>query len=429
MRKKKIAALGAAVLMVISLTGCVFDSSVEEMFTLPQAPLEYEGLMEELNRLVDDGYEYLSPASGKGTQSVQMVDLNNDGQEEAVAFFRRAEDEKPLKIFVFQNVNEDYELLCTMASSGSSIDSVYYEDLTGDGKPEIIVGWKISTDLHTLAAYSVGREFISLINTSYIRFALQDINQDEKMDLLVILPDNKAGTVCQWYEWQADQLLPSGSAALSSTAAEIGRGTVINGQLHQGENALFITGVSEELSAVTDILISKNGYLTPVAADERSGKTTVIYPYQQLPPQDINGDGVTEIPSPVVDDILHPNMVAWYSYQTNGQHLQVEETYHSQTEGWYFAMPPKWWGSASAAYQEASPEEHCVVISVNGQAAVALYTLTGDDRETLTTADGRFLISRQTLTNYAGKILDTRLAGITADELRHSFYLTGNTWG
>ena len=32
-----------------------------------------------------------------------------------------------------------------MESSGNSIDSVYYEDLTGDGRNELVVGWKISS--------------------------------------------------------------------------------------------------------------------------------------------------------------------------------------------------------------------------------------------------------------------------------------------
>lgn len=427
MLKKRTLAIVLALSMALSLCGCAFETSVEELFTLPQVPMEYGGLMKELENLIDDGYEYVSPASGKSTQSVQMVDLNGDGLEEAVAFFRRSSDEKPLKIFVFQGIEDDYQLLCTMASSGSSIDSVHFEDLTGDGKMEIVVGWKISSDVQTLAVYSVGWEFISLVSTPYIRFAVQDIDGRDGANLLVLRTDTIP--VCECYAWSGEALQVTSRAILSSTAAEISRGTVIAGQLEGNQPALFITGVSEELSAVTDILVyQRTTGLTNLATDSLSGKTAVVYPYQQLPPQDINGDGVTEIPSPVVDNVLHQNMVSWFAYGTAGRCHQVAETYHSQIQGWYFAMPKSWWSRASAVEQELAEGDYAVTISVNGIETVTLYKFSGDDREEQATAEGSILISRQTAANYAGKFL-TDHAGITPDELRHSFYLLDSVWG
>ena len=430
MTKKRLAVCLLGALLVCSLTGCVFENSVEEMFTLPQAPMEYSGLMEELTQLTGEGYEYLAPATGASTQSVQMVDLNGDGTEEAVAFFRRSSDEKPLKIFVFQNVEGGYEMLCTIASSGSSIESVYYEDLTGDGKAELIVGWKISNDVQTLAAYSVGREYISLLNSPYVRFSLQDIDGDGLANLLILRSDNRQGSLCECYQWSNDALSVTSRASLSSTAAEINRGTVVSGQLEGQEEALFVSGVSEELMASTDILVYRSTIgLINITSDDRTGQTSLTYPYQQLPPQDINGDGVTELPSPVVDNVLHPNMVAWFSYQSSGRCHQVEETYHSQLQGWYFSMPRSWWGRASASSEELSENESQTVISVDGREAVAIYVLSGDHREELSGQEGRFLISRQTAINYAGKILNADVAKITPDELRHSMYLPGNAWG
>lgn len=430
MKKKRLAACALGFLLVCSLTGCVFENSVEEMFTLPQTPMEFGGLMEELTRLTDDGYEYLAPATGASTQSVQMVDLNGDGMDEAVAFFRRSSDEKPLKIFIFQSVEGSYEMLCTIASSGSSVESVYYEDLTGDGKAELIVGWKISNDVQTLAAYSVGREYISLISSPYVRFSLQDIDGDGLTNLLILRSDNSQGSVCECYQWNNDTLNVTSRAALSSTAAEINRGNVVRGQLEGQKEALFVSGVSEELMASTDVLVYREpAGLINITSDDRTGQTSLTYPYQQLPPQDINGDGVTELPSPVVDDVLHPNMVAWFSYQSSGLCHQVAETYHSQLQGWYFSMPGSWWGRASASTEELSENESQTVISVDGREAIAIYVLSGEDREEQSDQNGRFLISRQTAVNYAGKILDKTVAGITPDQLRHSLYLPESNWG
>ncbi len=46
---------------------------------------------------------------GSNLQSVQMIDLDGDGSEEAVAFFRRASDKKPMKIYIFKADGDSYE--------------------------------------------------------------------------------------------------------------------------------------------------------------------------------------------------------------------------------------------------------------------------------------------------------------------------------
>ena len=82
---QKILLLGMAVMLSCALTGCMADSTVEDLFTLPQPPMEYAGLAGTINQLITAGYEYASPTGGQNIQSVQMVDLNMDGSSEAIA--------------------------------------------------------------------------------------------------------------------------------------------------------------------------------------------------------------------------------------------------------------------------------------------------------------------------------------------------------
>lgn len=50
---------------------------------------------------------------------------------------------------------------------------------------------------------------------------------------------------------------------------------------------------------MTDVLIwQENGGLTNVVQDRFTGLTSAVYPYMQLAPQDIDGDGCIEIPAP-----------------------------------------------------------------------------------------------------------------------------------
>ena len=182
-KRPRINPLILALALAAVLSGCTFfDSSVEQLFTLPRMAEEYTGLSQQIDSLIDQGYEYASPSGGRNIQSVQMVDLEDDGIQEALVFLRRSSDEKPLKIMVFRLEGDTYRCFCTIESSGSAVDSVYYQDLNGDGCREIIVGWRISADVQTLAAYTVESEPVALMSSGYTQFSVQDLNGDGVVD-------------------------------------------------------------------------------------------------------------------------------------------------------------------------------------------------------------------------------------------------------
>lgn len=119
---------------------------------------------------------------------------------------RRSSDEKPLKIFVFHMGKENYEPYCTIESSGTAVDSVYYQDLNGDGRRELIVGWRISNDVQTVAVYSLEREPVTLMSSGYTRFTMQDLNGDGMPSLLVLRTSEEGQPVAEFYGWQEEQM-------------------------------------------------------------------------------------------------------------------------------------------------------------------------------------------------------------------------------
>ena len=209
--KTKLAALCAAAAMLLPMTGCSLTASAEELFTLPEFPVEYTGLSNQLNALLGQGYEYVSPSSGRNIQSVQMTDLNGDGYEEAVAFFRAPSGEKPLKIVIFRPTEDSFEQLCTIESSGSAINRVSYQDLNGDGRMELVVGWRISADVQTVAVYEIAPDPVVLMQSSYQSAILQDLDGDGVMDLLVIHAGTKGNGVMDFYHWQVGEQKPVAS--------------------------------------------------------------------------------------------------------------------------------------------------------------------------------------------------------------------------
>ena len=431
---KKCILLLAGLALAAVLSGCtVFDSSVEQLFTLPRMAPEYTGLSQQLDSLISQGYEYASPSGGRNIQSVQMVDLEDDGRQEALVFLRRSADEKPLKIMVYRLDGDDsYSLLCTIESSGTAVDSVYYQDLNGDGRQELIVGWRISADVQTLAAYSIEPEPVALMSCGYSRFSIQDLNGDGAPSLLVIRADGELGPVAEFYGWQEEQMGVSYRCRLSSSMTALNRGSVVTGMADRDTPAVFITGVDTTSMAVTDILIYRpEAGLVNVALDKTSDVSAAVYPYRQLAPQDIDGDGVTEIPCPLGDSAAEQTdgLVSWMSWQSDGRFQQTAKTYHSLSSGWYFTIPASWWSWEVDAVTGGIQNESQMTLRINGDSVLTIYTITGENRDNRSRMGSRIVLRRQATTVYAGEVYEIApYYGMDEDLLRRSFSLILGTW-
>ena len=103
------------------LSGCTIPKltlNSEDLYSLPTLPAKYTELNTQLNEILESGAEYAAPTSGANIQSVQLVDLDGDGREEAVAFFRNAAEEKPLKIYIFTATEDSYQKTELIEGSG-----------------------------------------------------------------------------------------------------------------------------------------------------------------------------------------------------------------------------------------------------------------------------------------------------------------------
>lgn len=427
---RKAALCAAALGLAALLSGCVMDSTVEDLFTLPQPQIEYEELANTVAQLLSDGYEYASPSAGQNIQSVQTVDLDRDGLSEVVAFFRRSTDEKPLKIMLFHLVGGVYERYATIESSGTAVERVEYRDMNGDNQQELVVGWKIGSDVQNVAVYDVSSGPKMLMQSNYTRYSIQEMDGDGVPSLLLLRADAEGTSVAEFYGWRSEAMTLVYRSALSVTMAELSSGSVVSGRLDEKTPAVFITGINEEGMAVTDILACReNGTLTNAALSPVTGFSAVIYPYRRLSPQDLNGDGIIEIPAPVVHPLSaasNDGFVDWLHCDISGAVERVNTTYHCLSDGWYLMVPEAWQGSVAVLENQGDAQESQVIFKVGGKATAAVYTITGENRENRALRGSRFVLRRRTDTVYAGEVAEGM--EFTADELRRSFRLIVSSW-
>ncbi len=415
--------------MAVMLSGCIFTTAVEDMLTLPQLPMEYAGLSEQISKLISDGYEYASPMNGQNIQSVQMIDLNHDEHEEAVVFLRRPADEKPLKIMVFRPESDTYQHLCTIESSGSAIDSVVYADLTGDGTEEMIVGWRISSDVQTVAAYAIGAKPTELMSSSYTRYSVEQLRYPDVYDLAIFHTDVDTGKpLAELYSWDSTEQMEQVQCKLSFGMAELMQGSVICGCLADDTPALFVTGVDDANRAVTDVLYYKADVgLCNAVLDRQTGLSKVTAVHCRLTPKDIDGDGFTEIPR-FEGDEPGDGLVSWIRCDKQGAESVAETTYHCISEGWYLRLQADWRDRIQVNTAENGMNDRQTVFLLDDVPVMSIYAITGENRENRALLGNRVILKRQTTTIYSGEILKGAHGNLTDDFLHRNFNLIVSAW-
>ena len=445
--KKWMAAL-LALGMVLALAGCTMPKLTldpEELYALPELPERYTALNKQLSAIQESGAEYAAPVSGSNIQPVQMVDLDGDGREEALAFFRQSDGEKPLKIYVFTDNGDSYAQTAVIEGSGLAVYSIAYSDIDGDGRMEIIVGWRVSMELQALAVYALEPDGArELMRTNYVKYAVADLNSDGMQEMTVFRADQDGVGAADCYVWKNGTLALGSTIRVSMTMAELSQqGKVTVGTLRSGEPALFVTGVADSARAITDVLLLRNSELSNSVLSLTTGVSRESSRFRSLYPMDINGDGITEIPrtvplSPGEQETDVSQRVDWISYDAAGTASRVLSTYHAMEDGWYLQLP-EGWAESILVGRSASTDETSVTFYMEsdaeddqGYAALLRITaLSGSNRERLAVRTGRFILGRNDGVIYVGELLKGNEEwdhSVTEDEVRNAFSLIAKEW-
>ena len=455
MRRFKL--LLAAGLLSLLLGGC-FSQSVDELYRAPRAPEDYLKLDEKINEVLNAGGEYAAPLTGELTQKVQLQDLDGDGVQEAIAFFRVSGDERPLKIYIYRQVEEDYEVAAIIEGSGSAINSVSYENLDDSPSREIIVDWETAGQTYSLAAYSIDRyEVLELMRTEHSGFQIYDLDGDGQKEIVVLHAASGADTL------QAETLYAANQAESRAELYNFRDGVVeldswaplsrnverlvsmSAGYLRDMVPALFVTSTYAVNGQITDILAWKDGTLANVTLEPDTGESgsTVRWDTEvsstQVTCMDINHDGIMELPSAYAlpdpeNTGTAPNFwaIRWQQYDVGGGAHQVYTTYHNNQDGWYFILPASWEGKLTLSRSNlAGGGERAVVFSYwEGDEAVApatflaIYKLTGDNREARASMPGRFRLQvGPDDAIYAARLVDGWDCGLDEETVRANFSL------
>ena len=186
----------------------------------------------------------------------------------------------------------------------------------------------------------------------------------------------------------------------------------------------------------------KNGELVNILLSDVTGVSSEIAPFCSLYPEDINGDGVTEVPHPesipawgnVAEEPCR--RIDWYAYASDGTKTLAMSTYHNVDDGWYLRLPDSWRDQILIT-RTAGAEASTVTFSIQGDGTepprdfLRITKLTGSNREVQATRAGRIILRRQPEIIYTAELLEANSGweyGLTEDEVREAFNLITTEW-
>ncbi len=429
--------------MLMTVSGC-YSTKADDLYKLPQASQEYLQLQKQIDAVLDSGAEYSPPIAGPNRQSVQLKDLDGDGQSEAIAFFRISGD-RPLKVYIMKQTEGTYETVSKIEGNGTAIESIRYVDMDGDNVSELVIGYQ-SAGLSHMTIYSIrDNQAVLLHESDYSKLVTSDLNEDDKTDVIALrLPTPEVPGGVDMYMLRSDGEIINSSAVLSAGIESINR--IYKSELIDGSSAIFVEGSYQTSSIITDILCWQDDGIFNIFADSATDNSEETVRTQEIYSTDINSDGVRDIPSPRLllssEDKTY-YAIDWYSYDRDGQKHAVFTTYHDFQDDWYLILPEEWKDRITVYREDTVAGERTIVFTwlperwetvegESGEDFLKIYTLSGDNKEDRASLSGRYrLLPQQTHGDviYAYEILKAgESLGVTTAMVGENFRPINKEW-
>ena len=434
--KNRITLTVLLLLLASIFTGCSMRT-VDEMYRLPQRSRRDDNLQSTIDEAMSE-LHYAAPIAGENQQTVQLADLNGDGEVEYIVFARDTAN-KAIRILIFSQLQDDFRLAAVIESHGSAFEQVEYVDM--DGKPgmEMVVGRQVSDQiLRSLSVYNFSDGTPEqMMTASYLKYLTCDLNEDGKTELLLIQPgesDADRGVVTL-YSHDKGGMERSKEVLLSASASSVRR--IMTSRLESGENAVFVASSVDESAVITDVFTVRDNNLANISFSRESGNSVQTLRNYYVYADDIDGDGVLELPSLITMRPIRSStsagqqyLIRWYSMDINGQKHTKRHTFHNYVGGWYLELEDGWAERVSVI--QASGSYWFYVWDVNfenAELAFSIHVLSGPDREEAAEMDNRFVLHRSEGVIYAAR-LESAAADylITNEDLTPCFHLIHQAW-
>lgn len=421
------------ILAALLLSGCGMRT-MEQLYQIPQRSEDYLNLQTVVNKAMT-GLSYSAPISGEHCQTVQMVDLDGDGDQECL-LFAKGNDEEPLKIFIFNKEEDEYVLKATIESKGNAFEQVQY--IQFDGRPgyELVVGRQVSDQvMRSVSVYTfAGGRMEQLMSTSYSQIVVCDLDRNDLDELLVLRPGDEAvrNGVAELYSMTNGSVQRHKEADMSQPAENIKR--IMVSTLQGGEPAVYVASDVNGSAIITDVFAQIDGEFQNISLSLEHGTSVDTLRNYYVYACDIDNDGVPELPELISVGQSTENtansqyMIRWFSMTADGETVEKMFTYHNFVGGWYLDIDT--WAVEQLQVTQMGNSCEFSVVEDDGEIKVlTIYAFTGQQREEMALRDNRFVLYNTESTVYAAHLeVASADYNMTKESLVQQFHLIQKNW-
>lgn len=360
MRFFKIAFLAVCCLLLSACSS--FQPNLTDLMQSPKLTEEQAEIYEALTNAADVSDVQLKyPKGGDYRSAFVMFDLDADGEDEALVFYNMPSWGGNVRIMVLDHQQDEWVSVYDAVGEGTDVTEVDFQVLTASGRHCVLIGWEQGTSENTsISVYDyTGGQLRVLYESEYSQMLIEDLDQDGTKEILlgIFKASSKTGAIRLINDTE-DGLQSASRVVMDSTIT--GFLGIEIGWLAQNQIAVFVDAYTSSTQIVTEIMVYTDDGKLRSLSSHYSGLDRPLLREVPVRCEDINGDGILEIPVSLVEyseeereEDNRKNLLQ-YLYLSNPEELErlgeADSAENSQAGSVTFTFSPVWTGFVNLDY-------------------------------------------------------------------------------
>ena len=346
-------------LLCLCLAGCSMPGEqvqVEELLRAPKLSGDYGDVQTALNDWLGESAQLKYPMQGDLLSPFLIHDLDGDGQQDAAVLYTTAQSSNVCVAILQKGSNGMWQVRQNAEGLADTVDSVGLAQLQPGDASQLVVGYVAAQGHHYLAVYSyTDGELSTILEQQYQQYLVEDITGGGSQDLILMSTLEDGGVQIELLtvdkEGSFQQVAVMGlSADRFSGCASVAAGVGADGRHYLVLDGW--TGISgNNLASV--LLYFDEDTQQMVPADQISTEKLYTASLRNVPSlvsQDLDGDGIVEIPTqPDEAGLLNMSQsrrmdfIVWMDYTS--PHPEKSFGLLDEETNCYIELPMEWEGN------------------------------------------------------------------------------------
>ena len=349
----------ACVLLCLLLAGCSMPGEqvqVEELLRAPKLSGDYGDVQTALNDWLGESAQLKYPMQGDLLSPFLLQDLDGDGRQDAAVLYTTAQSSNVCIAILQQDDADIWHVRQNVEGLADTVESVGLAQLQPGDATQLVVGYTAAQGDHYLAVYSYTDGVLStILEQQYQQYLVEDITGGGNQDLILMSTLEDGGVQIELLTVDKEGSFQQVAVMGLSANRFAGCASVAAGVGADGRHYLVLdgwTGISgNNLASV--LLRFDEDTQQMVPADQISTEKLYTASLRNVPSlvsQDLDGDGIVEIPTqPDEAGLLNMSQsrrmdfIVWMDYTS--PHPEKSFGLLDEETNCYIELPMEWEGN------------------------------------------------------------------------------------